>query len=71
MKFETGTLNLVIKPEHDGDVYNLGVISTKLKCKTEFTATIDGDIKDTRVQCNALLVKYDELIEFLISASKI
>ena len=70
MKFEVGVLDLVLKPEHDGDVYNLGVICTKLKCETQFTAIKDDDGKNTNVQCDALLVKYDELIKFLTGELK-
>jgi hypothetical protein len=64
MKFEAGSLHLVIKPENDKDVYNLGRISTKFNCETQFNATV-GEANS--MECNALLVKYTELIEYLIN----
>lgn len=70
MKFEAGVLNLVIKPENDGDAYNLGVMSTKFKCQTQFISEKNTDDPETKIECKALLVKYEDIIDFLTSANK-
>lgn len=69
MKFEAGQLNLVLKPENDNDVYNLGIIGTKIKSRTQFN-TIKGDEKVLKnAECQSMLIEYKELIKFLITAN--
>jgi hypothetical protein len=68
MKFETGIMNLVLKPEDEGDVFNLGIISTKLINHSNFTEIRSGDKKEG-ARCDSMVIDYKELIKFLCEAN--
>ena len=62
MKYEAGTLNLVMIPENEKDAFDLGVISKNFKHMINLKRT-DSDIK-----VESLLVDYKDLMKFLVNA---
>ncbi len=57
----------MLYPEDEGDIYNLGVISTNIASQTEFTETSNTDEPEKKTECKALLIEYTDLTNFLIN----
>lgn len=68
MKFEVGVMNLVLKPENEEDVFNLGIISTKLVNHSNFTIIRDNN-KNEGARCESMVINYGVLIKFLCEAN--
>lgn len=62
MKYEAGTLNLVMKPENEKDVFDLGVISKNFKYM------MNMEKSDSYLNVESFMIDYKDLLKFLIEA---